>query len=412
MRIGAKVSFWDVAILITPFTSGLFYRSPVGHLYAFYVIKVAYLVTYAVTQKQLIIPKNFIWVLLLIVVSSIIGNLVFSISPQYIMLRLPPMMLAFLCYYTFIQSYNFDTELILQKYFTVAFYVALLGFAQQAAHLLGIDILMPWAAIIKSHFGLVGVVGFSSEPSNLAVALAPAVYYALHKILYDRRLYWRALVVLGCMLLSLSALGYMAMFIALLMLSRVALGRNRILFFALMLPVGLGLYTLAAQDFFVMRILQTFGVFSGRLALLPHDINLSTYTLMVNYDIVKRAFLDNYMIGTGLGSYYETFQNYISGYRIPNHLEQLPGSHTASSFVLKVTAEFGLLGLITIIFLTVRFYSTSAMNIANRAFFLALVVIYLRMGMYYINGIPFVILMYIYSYGYFRRSAAQRVAEA
>ncbi|MBB5223568.1 hypothetical protein HNP73_003522 [Amaricoccus macauensis] len=401
--VRTRLTIWDALVLSSPFMSGLFFDSPIGNLYLFYIPLSMYLFGHILVNGNLRFPASFAYMFFLIVFLSVIGSLAFSTPIKYLISYMPPIILTFLAYHAYIRDYNFDIERIFRKYYAVAVYFSIFAFVQEAFWLAGSTILFAWALIGKTSGSLLGVVGLSSEPSNFAVALMPAVYFALYKILVLRKITLGAVAVIAAQLLTLSALGYMGI-IASILLILPTLARRRLLFFTLASPFILYLViSMISVDVFAVRFADTLEVLRDKSALKPYDVNLSTYTLLVNYYITKSAFFDNYYLGTGIGSYYEIYSRYIGGFEVPSYLEILPGNNSASSFLLKVTAEMGIVGLALSIFFLVRFFSLNVANYINHAFFVTLIIIYLRLGMYFVNGVPFIVMMYIYSYQSYRR---------
>lgn len=398
-----RFSFRDFLVLSSPFMSGVFYDSPLGNIYFFYLTLAVYLFLHIIGLKNLYIPKVFLYVFTLLLVLTIFGNFLFEIPPKYLVSYLPPIILTFLCYFAYIADNHFDVEAIFTKYFAIAVIFSMFGVLQQVFHLIGTDFLFYFANILKKSGPFVGVTGLSSEPSNFAVALMPAAYFALYRFFILKKFGVGSVLVIVALLMSFSALGVLGILISIIIMLP-SLIKRRFIFFAISLPFVIYLtYLMLTTEHMLLRLADTIGGITGSVGLNPKDMNLSTYTLAVNFNIVKTAFLDNNMLGTGVGSYFEVFSKYISDYVTPKHRDTLPGSSSASSLVLKVTAEFGIIGLILLVWLMVKNFSTNAKCYVNHAFFVTLVVIYLRMGTYYVNGIPFVMLMYAHSYIFYRR---------
>lgn len=387
----------ELLVLATPFMSGVFFRSPIGNLYFFYVLLFAYLVKSLLQNGTLVIPRAFLWAIAVLVPYSIIGSLVFSTPLKYLISYMPPIILTFVAYHAYIRDNQYDVESIFQKYYAVSVWFAAFAMMQQALHLVGSDALFYFSNVLKVSGPLIGVTGLSSEPSNFAVAMMPATFYALHRITIDRRIGLGALLVIAAQLMSFSSLGYLGVFISASLLAPSMFGRRTVRFLIIAPFAILAASALINTEFFARRLSDTWGIINGSGVLRPGEVNLSTYTLLVNYDIVKTAFWANFPLGTGIGSYYEVFSKYIGNYFIPSYRDSLPGSSTAASFLLKITAELGLVGLVGSLYLLFRNFSFTKNSYINSALFVTLLIIYLRMGMYFINGIPFFILLYVYS---------------
>ena len=393
----ARLSFWDYAILLTPFMSGLYSSTPVGNLYLQYGFLALYLVRQVLLRGRVDAPKTFIYVIGIATVLSMIGNVAFSVSADYLVSYLPPILLSFLSYYTYMNESGFNLERLLGKYHHVAFLVSCFAMLQQILHLLGSDAPLFMAQILKSSGPFIGVVGLSSEPSNFAGALAPAVYLSLYRLTIERKGKAKSLIILVALLMSFSALGYLVIFLSLMILLPSALSR-RSLALVLSSPLVLVLvFTVANQEHFATRLRDTSAVAVGQASLEPGEVNLSTYSLVVNLSIVRQALPENSFLGVGMGAYPVVFDEHIGDFETPVWRDSLPGRGTATSLLLKVAAELGIVGVVFALWFLVGNVDLRQRSYVNHAFFVALAVVYLRLGFYYINGVPFFALMYWYS---------------
>lgn len=397
-KVCARIDLWDFLILVTPFTSGLYTATPAGNIYLQYIVFAVFLFRQILIFRTLPIPQYFLLGLGGVTSLSLIGNVLFSVPLNYLLSYLPPLVLTYLAYFAYLKENRLDLELVLRKYFSVAMIVSSFAVCQQLLYIAGSDALLFTADILKVSGPIVGVVGLSSEPSNIAVALAPAVFLALHSLLVSQRFSVGATLILLTEFMTISALGYLVLLLSLAMLAPVVALR-RPLYFVLALPFALyAITTLVSQEHFVTRLQDTTSVVYGDTPLDPAEVNLSTYALVVNYEIVRQALFENGLLGVGMGAYPEVFDEYVSNFETPSYRESLPGRGTATSLFLKVTAEFGIIGAVAAIWFLFSKLKFKRNEYINHAFFVTLVVVYLRLGFYYINGIPFFVLMYLYSY--------------
>lgn len=396
-RVGSLMGTWEFFILVTPFTSGLFTVTPYGNIYLQYAIFTVYLAAIWLRFRRVFIPpRTFRLGLFLAIMLSIFGSLVLRTPVSYLVTYLPPLVLTFLAYFALLQTNDFDLELVLRKYYTVAVAVCIFASAQQLMYVAGSDLLIFTAEIVKTSGPLVGVVGLSSEPSNFAVALAPAAFFALRSLLLDRRFSAGSLLVVATMPMTLSALGTVALALAVLLLGPSLLSRRALVFLLWTPAMIYASVILSTQQNFETRLSDTVAVVNGA-ELNPGDINLSTYSWVVNSRIVREALPDNGFIGVGMGAYPEVFDKYIDRFETPTWRDSLPGRGTATSLLFKLTAEFGLLGTAAAFWFLFRHFSRTGNNYVNHAFFIAMILVYVRLGFYFVNGVPFFVLMYMYS---------------
>ena len=386
--------FKDLLVLLTPFLSGVYWGSPFGNVYFFYALMVFYILLFLLKERTLYLSKGLFFFLFAGVLISVIFNWMHSVSAKFIISYIPPVFLSVLCYYLYLRENFFDAEIVYRKYVVVASFFSIFAVAQELFFLLGSDHLLFFANIIKREGPFVGVVGLSSEPSNFAVVMMPAVYYAIKNLSSDRV---RSFLILLSVVFSFSSLGYIGIFLSAALVFFQMAKRSMVLIVALsplMLWVG---DALLSQEYMERRVDDTLGVITDKKSLSPHEVNLSTYTLLVNYEIVTKGVRDNYMAGVGAGAYEVMFDKYIGGYSVPEYRDQLPGRSTAASFLLKISAEFGLLGFLVSMFFIIKNSSPAGVSDANKAFMIAVVLIYIRMGMYYVNGVPLMLMMLYYS---------------
>lgn len=396
-QVNASMGIWEFLLLLTPFMSGLYRPTQVGNIYLQYALFAMYLVFGGLRFRKLEVPGFFRIGLFLIILSSLFGSILLGTPIEYLVSYVPPLSLTFLAYFRLLKSNGFDSEALLAKYYSVTVVICLFAVAQQVAYLGGSDQLLFTADIVKSNGPFVGVVGLSSEPSNFAVALAPAVFLAIRSMLIGRQISAGSLLIVGTTVMTLSALGGVAIVLSLLVLAPSAFSRRAFVFLLASPALVYAVLTLASQRHFETRLNDTVEVVLYGAELTPGEINLSTYSWVVNSQIVRRALPENGLMGVGIGAYPEVYDKYIDEFETPIWRDSLPGRGTATSLFLKIVAEFGLVGGIAALWFLFRTFSRSSDNYVNHALFVTLVLIYVRMGFYYINGVPLFVLLYMYS---------------
>ncbi|MNE49763.1 O-Antigen ligase [compost metagenome] len=221
-----------------------------------------------------------------------------------------------------------------------------------------------------------------------------------------------AVAVILAILLSTSSLGYLGLFVSAAITIMFGIKLRHVWVLLILLPLfGFGAYKVSQLDFFQMRMNDTLAVLSGAELTMTTGMNISTYSLAVNMSMSLRSLQDNYGFGIGFGNYSAVFDHYIHNYEMPNYRDDLPGRGSATSLFARLTAELGVAAwLIFIIsFLwswrEIRRGDMPAISIAYTA---TLMIILLRMGEYYVNGVILVFLMIYWFHveGQLRRAQA------
>ncbi|MFA0269923.1 hypothetical protein AB4490_24495, partial [Vibrio cyclitrophicus] len=118
--------------------------------------------------------------------------------------------------------------------------------------------------------------------------------------------------------------------------------KNFILGFFIVPFIFFLIFLLWMSDFFQLRLIDTLDMIRDFDVSSYTGLNISTYAIGVNFDIVKSMIQDNYGMGYGFGLYSFVFDDYISNYEIPSYRENIPGRGSAVSLFLRLTAELGL----------------------------------------------------------------------
>jgi hypothetical protein len=150
---------------------------------------------------------------------------------------------------------------------------------------------------------------------------------------------------------------------------------------------------------------STKALVSGDLA----GVNLSTYFLFSNLYVTRRTFAVHPILGTGLGSNEVVHAEYIGSapgmaFFIGN-LAYNASNRDAGSLFLRITAEFGLVGIVAVAFLLYRYRPSEEEPYAAIGF---AVLLYLflklfRNGHYFTPEMYFFIWSYVFSSARFRR---------
>jgi O-antigen ligase len=277
-------------------------------------------------------------------------------------------------------------------YATLAFWVCVAAF--------------PISLIESVHSGeFVRFRSIGTEPAHYCGIVLPGFFYYASRFRTDRRAPLRAAVMFIAIVGADSSVGYIFLFLSFFVLAR----RHRIAAAVLpivLIPAALSIYFIS--DSVRLRVDDTF---SAVYALDVANTNYSTYALLSNVYVTVRSFQEHPIFGTGFGSYKVTHDRFIG---------QVPGMETfiggfayelndeeANSLFLRITTELGLVGLLGVVFLLVRYRPAKEEPYASIGY---AVLIYVgtklfREGSYFSPEMYFFIWAYVFSSVRYRRRA-------
>lgn len=240
--------------------------------------------------------------------------------------------------------------------------------------LLGLPILV-WTGLSEDFWRLQSIF---AEPAHYATAMIPATAYALATA---RKAPLRAVILGGAMLLTFSLTGYIGIGLSLaFVVGRRWWARLLLALFGGLLLLG----AYAASPEIRMRIDDTARVAAtADLA----GANLSTYALLSNLWVAWSAFLEQPLVGGGLGSHRFSHEKHIGDLTglgvLEDYIDQ--NKHDANSLLVRTLSEQGLIGIIII--LTFMWYFRTAYNskhqIINSAILVYFILKLIRDGHYF-----------------------------
>lgn len=386
----------DLILVFSIFTSGLHYASPVGVFYFSYVYILFYVIIHVFFIKSRMIFKWgwFFWLLFFWSFISIILNGALG-SGTKIFTALMLVSLIYLAYGILISKFYNRLDELFKVYFYSALITSVFALSQEILLILGASPeYVAFNGIVKDMDWWWGVPGFSAEPAELSIVLIPALYYGLVRIIEDRVLVLPTFFIMLAILFSSSSLGIIGILIVAMFLSfRFLRGNFLVLFFVF--PVfSIILFQLFSQDYFLVRVGDSLDLLSIGAYVRPEGFNLSSYSQIVNLDMVFRSFRDFNYVGVGFSNYSFLYDYYIGDYYIPLHRDDIPGRGSATSLLLRFVGEFGLLSVFVLVLYFYRFRSFSFNSIIKVASLIFIILAFIRMGIYFANGTVFFLLIY------------------
>ena len=383
--------------IATIFISGLYLVTPFGIFFFSYILMA---VTYILMMRKVSrtgLRVEYGWLFLVVFLSSLFGVVVTSAEGSLDYFKLIAftsktfLLIFFLAYYTLIYDLCGGIRKFFDAYVYVAIFFAAVGVFQQAVFVIfDVDILSSLIGGSKQFDGFLGVSAFSVEPAFYACALLPAGAYYISEFVRYFKLHPGGILVVLAIMCSTSSLGYLGLFISALLSCVIGVSRRRVWMICLSIPLVIVLaYKASSFEFFQLRWNDSVDLLKGAELTMDGGMNMSTYSNAVNASIAVRSFVDNYGLGVGFGMYSAAFDKYINDYEVPAYRDELPGRGSATSLLYRLTAELGILGLVFIMFLFKCLWAGSKGRLAsiNIGYFSTFIIILLRMGEYFANGV-------------------------
>lgn len=400
-----------------------FFRTPFDFYY-YYLIYLIFIIMVVVKNQSLhLLPKWFTRVMVLMYVislgvSNVYGTLGFHLVKQFLGITY-----SAVAYYLLLKSNSFNIMKIFNIYLSAAFWVALWGLIVEALLIYGIPITNKVKA---TSAGLYRVYSIMGEPYFLAVALMPALYYCIYRMVsepayrYNLKNLIRSGVIFVCFVLTFSSAGYMGLVLMVLMYMysanyfSIIEGRLKFLLMPVIIILFVGFYNNLKDAFyeFQVRVDDTLTMFQSTDGGIDvkkiSTVNSSTFALYTNYIIAKESFQRNPLFGSGLGSHPINYDITFAKYFPADFTERFGtfNKFDANSLFLRLMSETGLFGLFLIFFFLFRFFMGKKhmkhprfreLNIVNQGIFILIVVRLVRTGSYFGNGFFLFIFLYYYT---------------
>lgn len=322
--------------------------------------------------------------------------------------------MSYVFYYFVLCEFKFDIKKLFNYYLYGCYLVGVLGIIQLISFKIGFGpgynyrwIFNSWGVVYGGNLGI-RLNTVCGEPSQLAELMSAALFVAVYDLINTKKYYYtnrQALFVVATFVLTFSSSGYIAFFLVLALL---LVNYGLVKYIAFAVPVAIGLFYLIYNNVpaFQERWDSQIRVYSTGVFNIAKDHG-STIIQYNNYHVATENFKENPFFGTGLGSHPVAFEKYS----ITKHIET-PGfnlnTKDANSMLYRTISEMGLFGLLMIAFYLVRFYTYRAKTddedydnafwLISNAVLIMIAVKLVRQGHYFLNGFPFFVLLYYYSW--------------
>lgn len=391
-----------------------------------YIVYILYILYTILTNRRVLLNKNLILGSTLFILLSIITTIIKG-SPTHLVLKQTALIYtSFLVAYILINDYSFSITNFFKDYINIIYFAAIVGLIQFVSQFF----YFKWGADF-SYLGFnMGayvvepgnrIQSWFLEPSFLTYAFMPVVILIIARIFQLTKLIspLKGLIILTVFLLSKSAIGYVGLLISIMILASYKYSflhnpRNIIIITFLFSTVAFYIYKIPDVKFRVDDTIKLF--FDKQVSGKDIDkINLSTYAFYSNYKIAKRSYLDNPLIGTGLGTYEFNYDKYLQKEIPQSNMRKYTkvNRSDANSMFLRLLSETGIIGTFLFLFLifTLRIkddYNKFQLQeltdlwLLNQGIFVLIIIRLLRQGHYTMMGFTVFLLIYYYIFKEFK----------
>lgn len=403
--------FTEFILMLSMFTTSfVFFRNPF-EFYPHYIIFILYLPVFFIKYK---IPKNITYILLILLLTGLINILTGNLDWFQLIKVWGGSFLSLNFYYFVFLYFEKNVLKIFNYYIKFCSLLLIIGLFQiiffQIGFKPGYDFriffgLNKWSLVTDG--GILGIKfsSFLTEPAQLAIVTIPVVFISLNNIFFNESNFinYKSLnyIFLILYVLITSATGFIGLLICLVIIAV----RNKIYnIFLGLIPSIIILFVLYNNvSDFKIRVDAALELNKSFENDIQRDIaNTSTFTLYDNYIVTYNNFLENPVIGSGIGSHQYAFDKFSLTKRYSNLNVFANNSKDANSLFLRIVSETGLLGLFFLFFLLFRGIST--MNTLNKleyivsvSLLLIIILSLIRQGNYFLNGLPLIFILFYYN---------------
>jgi hypothetical protein len=314
----------------------------------------------------------------------------------------------FIVYSFFFQSNKDDLISVFSKYIRICNLISILGLIQFIIYFTTQYNVFSFITKISQFEGtsISRISSITTEPSNLAVLLTPAIGYYLFSdktlrktfINYRKRYFFIVLIV-G--MLTFSSIFYFSLFLMLLFKITVLRKNKLVRFVSTVMIFFLVAFTLI--NYSKKNDYNEYGVFKNTIAKITQTfesinnldyrylerLNGSSFATLVNLSVAVKS--PNRITGSGLGTHEQNYQSIYpstSGYVGKNMKD-------AYSLGIRVFSEFGFFGLILLFLFFLKNYNKY--SLINISVLFLLISLCIRGGNYVLYGVVFFFFFYYYT---------------
>lgn len=403
--------FTEFILIFSMFTTTyVFFRDPF-EFYPHYIIFILYLPVLFVKYK---IPKNISYILLILFFAGLINILIGNLYWFPFIKVWGGFFLSLNFYYFVFLYFKKNVLKIFNYYIKFCSFLLIIGLFQIIFFQIGFEPgydfriffgLNKWSLVTDG--GILGIKfsSFLTEPAQLAIVTIPVVFISLNNLIFNEFNFIKYkllnIIMLFLYVLITSATGFIGLLICLIIIAV----RNKVYNIFLGLIPSLAILIILYNNVSDFKIRVDAGLELNKS--FENDIqrdiaNTSTFTLYDNYIVTYNNFLENPVIGSGIGSHQYAFDKFSLTKKYSNLNIFANNSKDANSLFLRIVSETGLLGIFFLIFILYKGIST--MNKLNKveyivsvSLLLIIILSLIRQGNYFLNGLPLIFILFYYN---------------
>jgi hypothetical protein len=331
---------------------------------------------------------------------------------------------ASVLFYNYVfQMYKFDIKGLFLLFMKGCYLVSLLGLIQVVSYQIGFSPGYDYSWLFNKWALVQGGIGIRmnsvfSEPAYYAAVVAPAFFTSTYCLIRREHYFLtrrQHFVIFIAYFLTFSTLGIIGMFVTLLLLL-INLGFFK---YALIIgPIAYFGFNYAFEEIpeFRDRLEGTQEVFLEQ-NITSYKVHGSSFVLYNNWHVATENFKRNWLFGTGLGSHPVAFEKYS----LTNNIGVVKidfNSQDANSLFLRLMSETGLYGMIVMLVFLIKCFVSKSKSQDNEMWLISngaalIMILYLaRQGHYFLNGFPFFMWLYYFTWKKNREMAAAKSEEA
>ncbi len=400
------ITLFNYLLLSNIFTGGFVLIGAYCDLYLGYIFIAAFFI-YALFFKKIVINRNFVYILTVFFIFSFL-NVIFKNNSFPLLLKTT---MGFIingaAYYSLIRLNNNNIDKLFRIYLQFVCIVVFIGVFQEISYLIGFKYgydftsFIPRTMLTVTDFGWLRIPSILPEPAHFGGAIAPAVFVAISNIINNKRNYiskkMSCLIILS-ILLTFSLVAYLSIIVAFILVMINQLRRKLIVVSGIILLIFIFSAYLCIPEI-RERVDDTINLVSGKTQLV--EVNFSTYSVASNGLVALRSFMNNPLISSGLGSHPFSHGKYIAQIVDQSVISSGINKYDASSLLLRLISETGLLGVLLFFYFIFRFYVPKKRDehywIISNSIMCLFVLNLLRQGNYFAHGFIFFVWLYYFT---------------
>lgn len=307
--------------------------------------------------KKVILKKNVLIFSTILIMGSILNILRNGYTFSKMIEQVGVVFIILLAYYNFFL--NYDIKIIWNKYLKICYLFAIIGIFQILIYYFFSFNICNFILKFLGYYNennyyitknILMCSSLSGEPGMYAQVIMPATFFSLENIFKNKKISIREFIILSSYFLSYVAIAYFGLilyFFIKLLIAIVNKEKKKLFYIFLLALFSFCIFINYFQmQMIKQKISETFLTLFNVLEYDLHRVNLSTFALMSN---LRACILsNNYYLGNGIGTieqvYYRFFENL-------NYYAYGLNATDGYSLGVRILSEFGLIGIITILFI-------------------------------------------------------------